>query len=142
LLLKLYNFALTENTGPDQYEEPEVLGTLEAGFYLKKFSNEAHFNQHMELLKMNHSICSFDYFLDREDDAIPGFDNAFGGEDDDIYAAQARIPNADHGILLKLRGTDSGSLDAGGVNITYSFKPGEAGLYFLIYQVCPYDPKK
>lgn len=136
--LKLYDFALTERTGPDSYEETEVLGALDAGFFLQRYQNEAHFIQHMEMLKSNHSLCSYEYFRDRADeDFIPGLDNS--GDPD--FTSVTSFPNADHGILLKLRGTDSNSLKKEGINITYSFKRGEAGLYFLVYQVCPYDDK-
>jgi len=136
--LEVYNFQLTENVGGDKYEELEVLGHLEAGFFLQRYNNEAQFNEYVELLKSNHSLCAFEYFRDREDDALPfGF-----GDDDEFSDANKEVKSAEHGILLKLKGTDSGSLPKDKpTNISYSFKMGEAGLYFLMYQVCPYDDK-
>jgi len=133
--LNVYDFELTERSGEGE-EEPEVLSTLEAGFFLKRYESEAHFNQHFDQLKANRSLCSFEYFREKAEDELP-FD------DDDFDEWNQVVKDAEHGILLKLKGRDvlSGAVTSKPINITYDFHKGEAGLYFLIYQVCPYDPK-
>lgn len=112
----------------------EILDGFEAGFYLSRFENEASFNQYMDQLKTNSSLCAFEYFLDDDDgylNSLPGFDDHFNVSWD---------MTAEHGIYLSMKGwknqLDRIGTDKAMRDIRYKFKAGEEGLYFLIYQIC------
>lgn len=98
---------------------------LEAGFWLQRFPNEAAFHHFMNEIQANTTGCAFEYFRSDPDDEI--FDQV-----GDIQEAQP------HGIFLSMK--DESRWEQS--DISYTFKPGEEGLYFLIYQVCHYMQSK
>lgn len=108
---------------------------VEAGFLLHKFSNEAQFHQHMLELQENRTACSFEYFrtdFSKSDDLL--------GQVDDLYAGSGKITSADRGIYLPVYGPHVNRQKNPSPTVQYKFKKGEEGLYFLVFQVCPYDP--
>jgi G protein-coupled receptor 107 len=110
-------------------------GVVEAGFLLHRFSNEAQFHQHMLELQENRTACSFEYFrtdFAKADDVLT--------QADDIYAGSGKITSADHGVYLPVYGPHVNRLKNPVRTVQYKFKKGEEGLYFLVFQVCPYDP--
>lgn len=96
---------------------------IEAGFFLKRFENEAEFIKFKDIVQSNHTICVFEY-NDSDDDPFDGIEGDFGDG--------GEIQSAEGGILL--------SMESKTRKIDYTFKAGEEGLYFLMYQVCPYKP--
>lgn len=123
--LTVSNFAL-RSTSPGTTELD--LAKVEAGFFLQRFDNQADFNHHMDELLTNRSACAFGHFLNEQDDDFVA--------DDDYSSVGPEFSSADEGILLPFRGSYKGPSKT----IQYSFKKGEAGLYFLVFQVCPYKP--
>lgn len=97
---------------------------MEGGFFLQRFKNEAEFTKFKDVVQNNHTACVFEYDTsDDPFDGIPGnFDGGDGGE----------IESAQGGILL--------SMNSPTKELSYTFKAGEEGLYYLMYQVCPYQP--
>ncbi len=89
---------------------------------MQRFKKEAEFTKFRENVQNNHSICVFDY--DTSDDPFDGMSGEFGDG--------GEIESAEGGILL--------SMESGTKAISYTFRAGEEGLYFLMYQVCPYQP--
>jgi NADH:ubiquinone oxidoreductase subunit 3 (subunit A) len=114
----------------------EILTQVEAGFYLRKFGNEAIFDQYMDLLQSNRSICSFAHLSSVND--YDSLDGSYDFKDDDSGEfdgyGEPEIISAEHGILLSMKSTKNWTY----ASIEYRFKEGEEGLYFLIFQVCPY----
>jgi NADH:ubiquinone oxidoreductase subunit 3 (subunit A) len=115
----------------------DVLDKVEAGFYLRKFENEAIFDQYMDLLQSNRSLCSFAYFSSLDD--YSSLDGSLDFSDDDFdeydgYGGEPEIKSAEHGIFLSMKSTKNWK----NASIEYRFQKGEEGLYFLIFQVCPY----
>ena len=118
----------------------QILDEVEAGFILKRFVNEAAFIQYMDELRANATICSFEDFLGDEDGylkSLPGWE-----DDEEHQKHQQDDTNAENGIFLSMKewysqaekGVGSGKAMR---SIRYAFQPGEEGLYFLIYQICP-----
>ena len=106
-------------------ESPE--GAAEAGFLLHRFENDASFQQYMEVLRADPTKCSFSEFasdLDSTDDVFTRVDDEFSNN--------GSIDSAEHGIFLSMATHKNGT-----AQIEYTFQPGEEGLYYLIYQVCP-----
>ena len=98
---------------------------VEAGFWLQRFPNQASFQHFMNEIQEKENGCVFEYFRDEDlNDEI--FDQV--GE---IEAAQPE------GLFLSLKD----KAKWGKSTLRYTFKPGEEGLYFLVYQVC-YSTKK
>ena len=107
---------------------------------MKRFVNEAEFIQYMDELRANATICAFEDFLGDEDGylkSLPGWE-----DDEEHQKHQQDDTNAENGIFLSMKEwysqTEKG-VGPGKVmrSIRYTFQPGEEGLYFLIYQICP-----
>jgi hypothetical protein len=111
--------------------DEDILNHVEAGFFLLPYKNEAAFEQHLEVLRANSSLCAFDYFRDEDDDDKIAF--ALSGDD---FEEPKEIKSAANGILLSMKNRKKWK--PGTATIEYTFKKGEAGLYFLVYQVCPH----
>jgi hypothetical protein len=111
--------------------DEDILKKVEAGFFLQRYKNEAAFEQHLEVLKANSSLCAFDYFRNDDDDEP----SVFGALGDDNFEEPKEIQSAANGILLSMK--DQKKWKPATPNIEYTFKKGESGLYFLVYQVCP-----
>lgn len=108
---------------------------VEAGFLLHKFTNEAQFHQHMLELEENRTACSFEYFrtdFAKADDLLT--------QVDDVYAGSGKITSAERGVYLPVYGPHVNRQKNPAPTVQYKFKKGEEGLYFLVFQVCPYDP--
>ena len=88
--ITVVNFLLTPKGG----ESEAVLDRIEAGFLLKKFQNEATYNQHMDYLMSNTSACLFHYFAAEEDEYMI---------DDDALFPAGEISSAEHGVFLSMR---------------------------------------
>ena len=93
--------------------------SLESGFWLQRFHSEAAFQHFLNELQANETGCAFDYFRHAPENEI------FNGMGD-IRQAQP------HGLFLSMK--DKATWKESSIH--YSFKQGEAGLYFLLYQVC------
>ena len=99
------------------------------GLLLKKFKNEADFNEYMQIIQ-NDQSCAFEYFIEDNDDTVFNMD-------DDSYSENGPIENfPGQGIFYSLKPRARWDTD---IPIEYVFKAGEEGLYFLIYQICPLD---
>lgn len=152
--LNVSNFQLSvdgtgRSGGVTEEKARDIISKAEAGFFLQRFPNEAAFQHHMEVLRSNSSLCAFESLRDEMDDIFRrqldateyddgiGLDDmafeddfmSFYGKDD--YIPPSTIDSAHDGILLSMR--------SGQKSIQYTFQPGEDGLYFLIYQICPFD---
>jgi len=92
---------------------------VDAGFVLRRFPNEANYTEEIALILNDENACVFD--KEERDDALDGFDTV----DDGIRSAEDGIE-----LLMSSQYRD----------LSYTFKRGEEGLYFLTYQVCPYIP--
>ena len=128
--LTVFDFELI-TVGKPTTPPHEILNSVEAGFFLQRYENEAAFWQHMEILRANTSLCAFDYFRDVGDDDL-------AIATDDTFVDPDSIPSADHGILLSMKKHKTWKPNPP-TTIEYTFKSGEAGLYFLIYQICPHN---
>ena len=123
--------------GQESFQPAQVLDGVEPGLILQRFENEASFNQYLDLLRTNASLCSFEYFKDDDETSfksLPGWD-----EPEDNTHLEGDW-TADHGIFLSLkdwRQKASVGSDQAMKTVHYKFKPGEDGLYFLVYQICP-----
>lgn len=127
--------------GKEALTPPETLDEVEAGFILKRFVNEAAFIQYMDQLRADATLCSFDYFLDDDDSYLKSLPD---WEDDETHQQhqQDDMNAAKEGIYLSMKEwhTQAQTYVGSGVamrKLKYAFQPGEAGLYFLIYQICP-----
>jgi hypothetical protein len=103
--INVYNFELLVNNRKSGKEEVDPT-EFEPGFFLQRFENEAAFNHHLELLKSNTSLCSFQYFRDEDD----GMDFSMGVDDDlefdDKFFSDntnVDIESAERGILLSMK---------------------------------------
>jgi hypothetical protein len=110
--------------------DEDILKKVEAGFFLQRYKNEAAFEQHLEVLKANSSLCAFDYFRDVDDDSVFSVLS-----NDDNFEEPKEIQSSANGILLSMK--DQKKWKPATPTIEYTFKKGESGLYFLVYQVCP-----
>lgn len=106
----------------------ETLKRVEAGFYLKRFANEAAFNQFLEEIEEDEDKCAF-ADLRQDDDGF--FDNI---PDDDKFNSVGEAASAKEGILLSMKNRKKWAPNE--AKIDYMFKAGEDGLYVLMYQVC------
>lgn len=141
--LSVYDFELALDKkkykpleGQESWTEPELYKALEPGFLLKRFDNEAAFNQFMDELRSDPSKCAFEEFL--EDDH--SYLNSVGGFDENVDAVVEGELNAEHGVFLSLKNWPAGmSLgpERAVASTSYTFQDNEEGLYFLIYQICP-----
>jgi G protein-coupled receptor 107 len=152
--LQVYDFELTIDSkkykpikGQESLLPEQVLEGVEAGLILQRFDNEGSFNQYMDELRVNASLCSFEYFLDDDDasllKSVPGWDE----QENNAHLEGEWI--AEHGIYLSLyKGGRSNRANKRELHyavkadqpmreVRYKFKQDEGGLYFLIYQICP-----
>lgn len=127
--LTVFDFELTLIGGINAEES-----NVEAGFFLQRYKNEAEFEQHIELLRSNSSSCAFDYFRDGDGDDDQGVLTS----NDDDFEERGEIAFATNGILLSMKNTKKWK--PAQPKIEYTFKKGESGLYFLVYQICPRNP--
>ena len=126
--------------GKETLSPAQVLDEVEAGFLLKRFVNEAAFIQYMDELRADATLCSFEYFLDDDDSYLKSLPD---WEDDQEHQQhQQDDMTAENGIYLSMKEWYSQAQKLAGSgtamrSIRYTFQPGEEGLYFLIYQLCP-----
>lgn len=108
--LTVYDFGLGVKKGHLE----TILDKVEPGFFLMRYDNEARFNQHLETLRSNSSLCSFDNFFynyemyddDNNDDIVErGYDDGYDPltMDDDDSNYQSEITSAQHGIFLSMK---------------------------------------
>lgn len=110
----------------DKAKTEDLLKLIDAGFLLKRFPSESAFSKYEETFLMDPKHCIFDSFRTQEHDPV-FIDDDFGYDTGEILSA------ATDGIFLPIfRG---GKVKTSST-ITYEFKDGEDGLYFLMYQVC------
>ena len=128
--------------GTEKLSPREVLDQVEAGFLLKRFTNEAAFVQYIDELRANATMCTFEFFLDEDDAYLNSLPDWTDDNEHQQHQQQDATTAAEHGIYLSMK--DWYNQDANNQNsevamrsIQYTFRPGEEGLYFLIYQICP-----
>lgn len=121
--LTVHDFELTSAKGKN------LDRSVEAGFFLQKFENEAAFNQHMDYLRTNTSACSFQHFLSSNDydatfynaaDDDSNFDDVTFGIDDDEYTGGDILSSTD-GIFLSMK--TKKNWKPATPSIEYLFKP-------------------
>jgi len=136
--LNVYDFQLNVKKG---YFE-SILDEVEPGFYLMRYENEAVFNQHLETLRSNSSLCSFEHFFynyeydandyrsgdEYNDDFMYNYGNAMDdmydpltGDDDAFDNYQSEIKSAEHGIFLSMKSKKNWKPAT--PSIEYRFKP-------------------
>jgi hypothetical protein len=100
------------------------------GFLLKKFDDESDFYHYMNLIQQNGTECAFQSYLDQGDDMFDDGDDRFqqDGEGEVFDATK-------DGIFLDMKPKSRRAPNK--PHVSYDFSRGEAGYYFLIYQVCP-----
>lgn len=98
------------------------------GFILKKFEDESAFNHYMNWLEADSSRCAFDTYLD-DNDIFEDDDGSFPDGQGEVFD-----PTID-GIFLSMK--PASRWGPATPHVSYDFKKGEEGLYFLIYQICP-----
>jgi hypothetical protein len=132
--LTVFDFDLKIGEHPEEEDGvrrlPSALDDISGvGFLLKRFDDEANFNQYMSWLQADATRCAFAPFLEaNEDDAL--------FEHDDAYNDFGQVMNTkEEGIFLSMKEKDRWAPSK--PTIAYDFQKGDAGLYFLIYQVCP-----
>jgi G protein-coupled receptor 107 len=91
------------------------------------------FQQYMDVLRDNTSLCAFEEFREHL-----STDDILAGDDDEFNNIPAEVSSATKGIFLSMKNRKKWK--PGNATIQYTFKSDEEGLYFLIYQSCPYDP--
>ena len=133
----VFDFKLEAGHKHGKKKSPEKMGqkqldaiqSVDAGFLLKRFPSESAFAKYEDEFLSNSSHCIFAPFQQQEDDPI--------FEDDDIsYANVGEVTTAaSDGIFLPIRWANS-SWATQTASIMYTFQPSEAGLYFLMFQVC------
>lgn len=110
------------------------LDQVEAGMVLKRFKTESEFATYHEAIQANASNCIFDPFRSTTEKEV-------FNEDDDADShsggAGSLTAGAD-GIFIPLHSQPTKNTSS----VMYQFKPGEEGLYFLMYQVCSKDSSK
>ena len=115
-----------ENSNTDKAKTEDILKSTDAGFLLKRFTSESAFAKYEESFLTDPNHCVFDSFRAHDHDPV-FIDDDFTFDEGEIFNA------ATDGIFLPI-------LRDGKVmrttTITYEFKDGEDGLYFLMYQVC------
>lgn len=108
-----------------------VLNSVDAGFLLKRFKSESAFTKYEEEFLTDPKHCIFDAFVARDEDPV--------FQDDDFSFSTQEDPEvvsaATDGIYLPVRWANS-TWNKNTAMMTYKFKEGESGLYFLLYQVC------
>lgn len=119
--LEVFDFELQVLKG----DATETLKTVEAGFFLQRFANEADFRKKMDVLRSNTDKCIFQHLRDDDDDEIPR---------DEEFSDEGVIRTAKDGILLSMKNRQLWKPAT--PSIDYTFQKEEGGLYFLIYQVC------
>lgn len=101
------------------------------GFLLKKFDDESEFYHYMNRIQQNDTECVFQPYLDTNDDMFGDGDDRFqqGGMGEVLNAPT-------DGIFLDMMPRET-RWAPNKPYVSYDFGRGEAGFYFLIYQVCP-----
>jgi hypothetical protein len=96
--LNVFDFELKTKS-----KDKDILDRVEPGFFLRKFENEATFNQYMEELRSNATYCAFQHYRDEamyyEDDALDDFLTG----DDDEFKNDHEILSAENGIFLSMK---------------------------------------
>jgi hypothetical protein len=76
-----------------QQQQQDIIDSVEAGFFLRKYENLASFHQYMNILRANATLCSFQHFIppkqrllndgldDTVDDGTPYDDDGASGDD-------------------------------------------------------------
>jgi hypothetical protein len=115
--LEVFDFELQVLKG----DATETLKTVEAGFFLQRFANEADFRKKMDVLRSNTDKCIFQHLRDDDDDEIPR---------DEEFSDEGVIRTAKDGILLSMKNRQLWKPAT--PSIDYTFQKEEGGLYFLI----------
>ena len=127
--LQVFDFELT-NPSKKEKDEISSFSGLTAGFYLHRFQNDAAYTKYLNTLQSNSSMCSFEFFLDRDSDGKEILD-----DDTMVFEEVGEVESAENGVLLMMKPRQT-KWKPMKPTIEYTMKPGEAGLYFLTYQVC------
>ena len=99
------------------------------GFLLKRFEDESDFNHYMNEMEQDPSKCVFQTYLDENS-------NSNQQTDDTNTTNYAQVMDAaSDGIFLNMKSFKKWEQNKG-VQASYDFKRGEAGFYFLIFQIC------
>jgi hypothetical protein len=100
------------------------------GFLLKKFDDESDFYHYMNLIQQNGTECAFQSYLDQGDDMFDAGDDRYQQD------GEGEVSDATKdGIFLDMKPKSRWGPNK--PHVSYDFSRGEAGYYFLIYQVCP-----
>ena len=136
--MSVYDFGVmvgvhTENENHDSslLSAQQTIDAIDGiGFLLKKFEDESDFDHYMNVVQQNPSTCVFQSYLD---------ENQGGQRDDDdrfqIDGEGEVLDAALDGIFLDMKPPSRWAPNE--ARVSYNFKKGEAGYYFLIFQICP-----
>lgn len=99
------------------------------GFLLKRFKDESEFNHYINEIQQNDTTCVFKKYLDQGDDLFKDGDDTFSNDGDGQV-----LDAVEDGIFLDMSKTSRWAPST--AHVSYNFRRGEAGYYFLIYQIC------
>lgn len=126
-----------KNKKKAQKNQLEVIENVDAGFLLKRFPSESAFAKYEEEYLTNSSHCIFESFHFKDEDPVFEEDD----DDDNTFGEVGDVTSpASNGIFLPIRWANS-SWASSTASIMYGFSAEEAGLYFLMYQVCAKSDK-
>eukprot|EP00980_Cylindrotheca_fusiformis_P028319 scaffold22592_cov129-Cylindrotheca_fusiformis.AAC.5 len=121
-------FSISYGSHGDKDDHAGIMKEIEGiGFLLKKFDDESHFYNYINRIQQNGTECVFQPYLDQRDDIF----------DDDQQDGVGEVLNAEvEGVFLDMTDEDSRWAPKKPW-VSYDFRKGEAGYYFLIFQICP-----
>jgi hypothetical protein len=131
--MTVYDFSIF--SGSHDHEDghssvPDIMNEVDGvGFLLKKFDDESDFNHYMNSVQQNTSQCVFQPYLDETTSTM--------GLDDDRFQIDGEgeiLSATEDGIFLDM--TNETRWAPNKPFVSYDFHRGEAGFYFLIYQIC------
>jgi len=121
-MLNVENFKATSSI-EGKYE-------LHPGFLLKRFESESKFYKFKDEIMDDPSICSFRHFIEGDSHTNSWIDD----DNDDAFKSNEEGDE----YFADMKGAEKGGI----FELSHKFGKGEAGLYFLIYQLCrPADTK-
>ena len=122
--MKVFDYNLYSEDQPSV--ENHVAGV---GFLLKRFKDESEFNHYINEIQQNDTMCVFQRYLNQGEDPFKDGDDSFSNDGDGQV-----ISAVEDGIFLDMSKTDRWAPNS--AHVSYDFRRGEAGYYFLIYQIC------
>eukprot|EP00579_Thalassiosira_antarctica_P032705 CAMPEP_0202002230 /NCGR_PEP_ID=MMETSP0905-20130828/8118_1 /ASSEMBLY_ACC=CAM_ASM_000554 /TAXON_ID=420261 /ORGANISM="Thalassiosira antarctica, Strain CCMP982" /LENGTH=552 /DNA_ID=CAMNT_0048559073 /DNA_START=67 /DNA_END=1721 /DNA_ORIENTATION=+ len=148
--LTVFDFQLTvgKQSRHSENDGRDALQYVEAGFLLKRFDSESDFTKYHETVMEKPSLCVFESHRSKDyvsidpsniDDDLLDADDRFEVKYDKNDGGHHLKDVSTGGVFLSMNQPEK-SWKPHTASIAYSFKhQQDAGLYFLIFQLCPRD---